>query len=140
MEKHIEVVLYFKESVLKEIEDYIDYQKMKVINYDGEYQHRSLEEFIVGCVCHYLRVLKKQNHLTQYHSLSKPTKIQNRIKEYLEEINMTQTQLSEKTQISPSNISLICKNRNQPSLDYFFRIWAALGYPTLDKLFYRVEE
>ncbi len=44
---------------------------------------------------------------------------------------------SEITKIEPSNISLIFRNKNQPSLDYFLRIWIALGCPPISDCLYR---
>jgi transcriptional regulator with XRE-family HTH domain len=45
--------------------------------------------------------------------------------------------LSELTNIHAGNISIILSNRSQPSLDYFLRIWIALGCPPLNQCLYR---
>ncbi|WP_053434706.1 helix-turn-helix domain-containing protein [Sporosarcina globispora] len=140
MEKHNEVVIYLKDSVITDITNYIEYQKLKKLNFDGNYNHTNMEEFIVGCVCHYLRQLKYQIDLSGINDLGKPYRLKNRFKEYMDKHGIIPADLAKQTGIGASNISLILKNKNQPSLDYFLRIWMALKCPPLDKILYREEE
>jgi len=127
--------------VLRDVEHYIEYQKLKTLNFDGHYNHTSIEQFIVGCVCHYMRALKYQIDLSGIQDLGKPYRLKNRFKEYMDKHGIIPADLVKQTGIGASNISLILKNKNQPSLDYFLRIWMALKCPPLDKILYReVEE
>lgn len=131
--------IYLKEEVVTDIEQIIQYKKFRDLLFKKEQSSNSIEDFIVGCVCHYLRQIKSIEDLSGIKELGRPYQLQNRIKELLDQKHMSQQELSEKTGISPSNISLIVKNKNQPSTDYFFRIWIALECPPIDWLFYRVE-
>lgn len=141
MGNHSEVIIYLKDDIIKELESYIQYQKLKTLNFDGKHNHQTIEDFIVGCVCHYLRALKYQIDLSGLNDLGKPYRLKNNIKELMDKRGIIPADLSKETGISPSNISLILNNKNQPSLDYFFRIWIALKCPPLDKILYReVEE
>jgi len=140
MGNHTEITIYLKDDILKELEHYVEYQKLKTLNYDGNYDHKSIEEFIVGCVCFYLRQLKHQVDLSGINDLGRPYRLQNNLKEYMDKRGIIPAELAKQTGIGASNISLILKNKNQPSLDYFLRIWMALGCPELSKILYRVEE
>lgn len=140
MGSHNELIIYLKDDILSELEKYIEYQRLKTLNFDGEYKHISMEEFIVGCVCHYLRMLKYQIDLSGVSDLGKPYSLKNRFKEYMDKHGISQADLARMTEIGESNISLILRNKNQPSLDYFLRIWMALKCPSLDKILYRVEK
>lgn len=140
MGNHTEIAIYLKDDILKELEHYVEYQKLKTLNYDGNYDHKSIEEFIVGCVCFYLRQLKHQVDLSGINDLGRPYRLQNNLKEYMDKHGIIPAELSKQTGIGASNISLILKNKNQPSLDYFLRIWMALKCPELSKILYRVEE
>lgn len=69
--------------------------------------------------------------------LGKPYKLKNRFKEIVKARGIKQLDLSELTRIDRSNISMIFNNRNQPSIDYFLRLWIALDYPPIEEVFYR---
>jgi predicted XRE-type DNA-binding protein len=67
-------------------------------------------------------------------------KLKNRINEILKEKNISQKELSEKTGIDKANLSQYMHNKSQPSLDFFFKIWSAMGYPALTKILYKEDE
>ncbi|MCA1025696.1 helix-turn-helix domain-containing protein [Cytobacillus kochii] len=141
MEKHIEIPIYLREGILKDIDNYIIYQKSKTLNFqDSQSTYASVEQFVVGCVCHYLKQLKYQEDLSGYTDLGKPYKLKNKFRDYMDKKGVIPADLAKKTGIGASNISLILKNKNQPSLDYFLRIWIALECPQLDKVLYREVE
>ena len=64
-------------------------------------------------------------------------KVKNRFKEILQRIGMKQKELAELTGIDNATISFILTNRNQPSIEYFLRIWTVLGCPPVEDVFYR---
>jgi transcriptional regulator with XRE-family HTH domain len=51
-----------------------------------------------------------------------------------------QKMLAEKTNIDPANVSIILNNRSQPSLDYFLRLWIALGCPPINECLSRTDD
>lgn len=63
--------------------------------------------------------------------------IKNNIKKLMKEHKMTQKELSELTGIDKSNLSIYMNNKSQPSIEFFLRIWHALGYPPLTELLYK---
>ena len=65
------------------------------------------------------------------------SKVKNRFKEILKMIGMKQKELAELTGIDDATISFILSNRNQPSIEYFLRIWTVLGCPPVEDIFYR---
>lgn len=140
MQNFQEVKLFLSDDVLKEIETIVQYKKVKDILYLEQNTPRSVEEFITGSTIHYIKSIKHQIDLSGIEVLGKPYRLQNTIKEYMDKKGISQQMLAEKTGIGASNISLIVKNKNQPSLDYFLRIWIALECPPLTKILYRVEE
>jgi len=140
MQNFQEVKLYLSSDVIKEIETIVHYKKVKDILYIDQNTPRSIEEFITGSVITHIKLIKHQLDLSGLSDLGKPYRLQNTIKDYMDKKGISQQMLAEKSGISPSNISLIVKNKNQPSLDYFLRIWIALECPPLNKILYRVEE
>lgn len=140
MQNFQEVKLYLSDDVLKEIETIVQYKKVKDILFIDQNTPRSVEEFITGSTIGRIKLIKHQIDLSGINDLGKPYRLQNTIKEYMDKKGISQQMLADKTGISPSNISLIVKNKNQPSLDYFLRIWIALECPPLNKILYRVEE
>lgn len=140
MDNFREIVIHLKEDAVKDIELIVLFQNVKNILFHNEPNSKSVEEFVTGCIYHYIKRIKYQLDLSGINDLGKPYRLQNKFKEYMDKKGISQAMLSEKTGIGASNISLIIKNKNQPSLDYFFRIWIALECPSLEKILYRVEE
>jgi len=140
MNTYKKIEIYLSESTIDQIQKIVNFKHAKDLLFYEDVKGVSVEKFIVGCVRYYLKKIKHIEDLSGIDQLGKPFKIKNRIKEYITIHNISQQELAEMTKISPSNISLILSNKNQPSLDYFFRIWIALECPEIDWLFYRVEE
>lgn len=98
------------------------------------------EDVIKAALLWYLDKVEKFNEIVEasgFNDLGKPYRIKNRFKFYLKEQGMKQNDLSEMTGIDKGNLSLILNNRNQPSLDYFMRIWIALDAPPIEDVLYR---
>lgn len=140
MNEYKKIEVYLSKDVIDEIEKITNFKKAKDLLFKGDTQNISIEKFIIGCVHYYLKKIHHLEDLSGIKNLGKPFKLNNRIKEYIQNKGISQQELANMTKISPSNISLILSNKNQPSLDYFFRIWIALECPEIDWLFYRVEE
>ncbi|WP_019122369.1 helix-turn-helix domain-containing protein [Brevibacillus massiliensis] len=78
--------------------------------------------------------------LDQHFSLGSMYPLKNSIAHYIKnvrKINLAQKEIAQQLGISPSTLSMILKNVNQPSLDVFLRIWIWLGVPPLKELLYR---
>jgi len=63
--------------------------------------------------------------------------LKNRIKEYLKEIGISQSDLAQRSKLPVSTISSILNNQHQPSIDHFLRIYYALDCPPLNEILYR---
>lgn len=140
MENYKKVEIYLKEELFNEIEQLTDYRNARLLVRNMDKKPKQLDSFIIGCIVHYLKDIKKQDVLAGYDDLGKPYRLKNRLKEYLKKRGMLQKDLAAKTEIDEGNISSILNNKNQPSTDYFLRIWIALGCPALDEIFYREKE
>lgn len=140
MEKYSQIKLHVKNDIIKEIEDILSYRQVRDLLSGKESSYVSVEDFMVGCVCYYLRQLKTADDLADIRELGKPFQLKNRIEKVLERKGWSQRDLVEKTGIPAGNINNIIKNKNQPSLDNFLKIWIALNCPPLTQMLYRDEE
>lgn len=77
-----------------------------------------------------------EDEKTENLKLELKAKIKNRLREITMEQGLDQSAISKLTGIEPANISRVFNNRNQPSIDYFFRLWIALERPPIDDIFY----
>jgi DNA-binding Xre family transcriptional regulator len=132
--------IHLKKEIVKDIQNILEYKHARDFLFEKETNHTSIENFIVGCVCYYLKQIKETRELSGIDELGKPFQLENKIGELLEQKRMSQLRLSELTGIAPSNINNFVKNKHQPSLDYFLRIWIALECPPLDWMFYKIPQ
>lgn len=132
--------IHLKNEIIDDIEKIVEYKHVKDFLFEKETNYTSVENFIVGCVCYYLKQIKGTIDLSGINDLGRPFRLENKIEELLEQKRMSQKELSDLTGIAPPNINNFVKNKNQPSVDYFLRIWIALGCPPLDWLFRRITE
>lgn len=140
MSDYKKISIFLNEEYYKEIIDIIEYRNKRV-QFDKENKKvTSIEEFITGSVIQVLKWLKDEDSFAGLDDLGKPYRLQNNFKNILHEKRMRAKDLAELTNIHPGNISIILNNRNQPSLDYFLRIWIALGCPPLNECLYRVQD
>ncbi|MFS0657384.1 helix-turn-helix transcriptional regulator [Niallia alba] len=139
MKNYIEIPIYLSEEVYQQVSNIVEYKNMKDLVFTNINNHKTIENFIVGCVCDYLRQIKSDESNDIPLNLIGKQPIKNRIKEHMQKLGLTQVELASKTGISKSNMSLIVNNTNQPALDYFIRIWIALECPPIHQLVYRVE-
>jgi DNA-binding Xre family transcriptional regulator len=134
------IYIHLKKDVIKDIEKIIEYKDKRDFVFNKEENYTSVEKFIVGCVYYYLRQIKNIEYLSGINDLGRPFRLENKIGELLELKRMSQKDLSDLTGIAAPNINNFVKNKNQPSLDYFLRIWIALECPPLDWMFFRITE
>jgi DNA-binding Xre family transcriptional regulator len=134
------IYIHLKKDVIKDIEKIIEYKDKRDFVFNKEENYTSVEKFIVGCVYYYLRQIKNIEYFSGINDLGRPFRLENKIGELLELKRMSQKDLSDLTGIAAPNINNFVKNKNQPSLDYFLRIWIALECPPLDWLFFRITE
>jgi DNA-binding Xre family transcriptional regulator len=140
MGEYKKVTIFLHDEEYKEIEKILNYRNMRILALDIDKKSRSIEEFVKGSTIHYLKQIKTQEELAGIDDLGKPYRLKNHFKEILHKKGWSQKQLAETTNIDPSNISITLSNRSQPSLDYFLRIWIALGCPPLNECLSRVED
>jgi DNA-binding Xre family transcriptional regulator len=141
-QEYIEINVKFKKETFKEINEYVQYQNLRndKAKRKGKPIDLSLEDFVTGCVNAYLSKLKNGEELAGLDDLGKPYRLKNNFKDYITNLGWKQKDLAEKTKIDAGNISIILSNRSQPSLDYFLRIWIAIGCPPMNKVLYREDE
>ncbi|MDT0160298.1 helix-turn-helix transcriptional regulator [Bacillus sp. AG4(2022)] len=132
------VVIHLRKDIVDDIRKIVEYKNLKDFLFDDEDSYVNVEEFVIGCVCYYLRQIKGTIDLSGISMINSNEILQNRLHELLEQKRMTQLQLSEQTGIAPSNINNYIKNKNQPSLEHFMRIWITLGCPPLNWLLHRI--
>lgn len=139
MKNYIEIPIYLSEEVFQEVTSIVEYKNMKDLVFTNTNNHKTVENFIIGCVCDYIRQIKSDDPNDTSLNLIGKQPIKNKIKEHMQKLGLTQVDLCNKTGISKSNMSLIVSNKNQPALDYFIRIWVALECPPINQLVFRVE-
>jgi predicted XRE-type DNA-binding protein len=134
------IYIHLKKEIVKDIETIIEYKDKRDFLFNNEENHTSVEDFIIGCVCYYLRQIKNIDDLSGINDLGKPFQLENKIGQLLEQKRMSQKELSDLTGIAAPNINNFVKNKNQPSIDYFLRIWIALECPPLEWMFHRITQ
>lgn len=132
------ITIHLRKDIAEDIRKIVEYKNLKDLLFEDKDSYVNVEEFVIGCVCYYLRQIKGTVDLSGISKLNSNEILQNRLNELLEQKRMTQLQLSEQTGIAPSNINNYIKNKNQPSLEHFMRIWITLGCPPLNWLLHRI--
>jgi DNA-binding Xre family transcriptional regulator len=130
--------IHLKKEIVNDIQKILDYKHARDFLFKKEANYTNIENFIVGCVCYYLRQINGIKDLSGIADLGKPFQLENKLGELLDQKRMSQKELSDLTGIAPSNINNFVKNKNQPSVDYFLRIWIALECPPLEWMFERI--
>lgn len=141
MSAHIKLEITIDEKTYEKINDIVNYSKLRqryMPEHDFPLTH---EEVVKSAVFQYFRKLDLIYSTVidrKKYNLKKSTALRNNIKDYIKDVKgIKQKDLSDMTGIDPAAISNILSNRNQPSMDYFLRIWIALGCPPIEDLFYR---
>jgi hypothetical protein len=138
MKNYKKVNLYLSDDVLSKLEKFVSIENQKNLLWKKERkQYIQVTDFIAGLIIDFFDEVENNAQVSGYDDLGKPYRLQNRFKEIATKKGLSQQRVSELTNIDPSNISYIWRNKNQPTLDYFLRIWIALDYPPLNKCLYR---
>jgi DNA-binding Xre family transcriptional regulator len=138
LKNYKKINLYLAEEHIDQLEKYAAIENQKNSLWKKERKnHIQMTDFIAGLIIDYFDEVENKQEISGYDDLGKPFRLMNRFKEIASKKGISQKQMAEMTNIDPANISYIWRNRNQPSLDYFLRIWIALGYPPLNKCLYR---
>jgi hypothetical protein len=138
MKNYKKVNLYLSDDVLSKLEKFVSIENQKNLLWKKERkQYIQVADFIAGLIIDFFDEVENNAQVSGYDDLGKPYRLQNRFKEIATKKGLSQQRVSELTNIDPSNISYIWRNKNQPTLDYFLRIWIALDYPPLNKCLYR---
>ena len=140
MKNYKKISFYIEEDIYNELERIIHYRNSRILALDMGKKFGTVEEFSKGCLNYYLKQLRTQDSLAGIDDLGKPFRLKNRFNELMLKRGLRQIDVSSATEIKPSNINKIFKNENQPSLDYFLRLWVFFGCPPLNDVLYREEE
>lgn len=144
MEK-VNLTINLQKSTFEKIKKIKNYLNLRV----SKETEITEEEIIKSAIANYLYYFFEEEDLIEYkknkelsdlilnYDLGKPYQLKNNFKKIMKEKKIKQVYLVEQTKIAKSNLSLILNNKTQPSLDYFLRIWCALGFPPLDKVLFR---
>lgn len=139
--KLIPITIHLSNETLQTIDSLTNYKNVKDdLNFKNKKQHYTAEDFITGCVNLYIKQLQTWEEISGLDDLGKPYRLKNRFKEIAEKKGLKGKELAKLTGIHDGNISIILSNRSQPSLDYFLRIWIALGRPDIQDCLYRENE
>jgi hypothetical protein len=140
MEEFIIIPVELRLETYSKISKVVQYANLKnEIRNNGKPTDFEVQEFISGCINTYINYIEEFQKISGYDDLGKPFRLKNRFKELMVKRKIKQKEISEMTQIEPSNISNIFANKNQPSLDYFLRLWVFFGCPPLNEVLYRDE-
>lgn len=134
---YIEVKINIKKDVYQIIENIVTYKNFKDSFFDDIDTNVTVEGFIEGCVNYYLKQIQGNLNISGIDEMNRG-QLKNKIDELLQQKKLSQKDLSILTGISPSNINNYIKNRNQPTLDHFFKIWFALECPPLSWILCRI--
>ena len=140
MENQIELNVKINCDLYKKVREILGYTNTLVSFKDKDLPLTD-EEIINSALFYYF---EKMDTVMGFHkiykralNLDEGTKIKNRFKDILKMIGMKQKELAELTGIDSATLSTMLANKNQPSIEYFLRIWSVLGCPPIEEVFYR---
>ncbi|MGD7047063.1 helix-turn-helix transcriptional regulator [Rossellomorea marisflavi] len=126
------------EELISKVKAYVDVENQKNSLWKKERTHYIQEsDFIRGIIVDFFDEMESNTVASGLDDLGRPFRLLNNFKEISIKKGMTQQQVAVQTNIDPGNISHIWRNKTQPSLDYFLRIWICLDCPPLNKCLYR---
>ena len=131
------------EDTAKQIRYYSDFMNRRNSFLENKKAMVTDEDIIKAALFQFFEILDKYYEFENPDNiqLSPKSKIKNKFREIAMREGIDQSTISKVTGIERANISRVFNNRNQPSMDYFFRIWLALERPPIEELFYEeIEE
>jgi DNA-binding Xre family transcriptional regulator len=139
MTNYKKVSIYLSDELYQKVVDVVEYRNKRIRFKQEDKRVASVEDFIKGSTMQVLKWIESEDEFAGIDDLGKPYRLENSFKKVMKEKGMRAKDLAELTNIHPGNISIILNNRSQPSLDYFLRIWIALGSPPMNECLYRVK-
>jgi len=139
MANMVKVEIHLRQETIKRIDEIIAYSKFRK-RYTKQDLPESYEDVLKASLYEYFRkidVLYNNVISDKKYKLKNNGNLQNRLKEIIKDEGMKQKDICDMTGIDPGSLSNILSNRNQPSMDYFLRIWVVLGCPPIEDVFYR---
>lgn len=130
--------VYFTISVnketAKEIGNYANFlnERNKYTHTDKEFV--TDEDVIKGAIFRHLEIIDAYHGKLGYLKDIPNFKISNDFRTIAMKQGLDQSSISKLTGITAANISRVFNNRNEPSFDYFIRIWIALGCLPIEDL------
>lgn len=99
------------------------------------------EDIVYASLAFYLRrfypnLIIEQDTIKLY-SLSIDAPLKNNLDVLFGELNMSLGSISKQVNLPKTTVSNILHNKNQPTMDVFLKIYPLLGFPPLNKIFYR---
>jgi DNA-binding XRE family transcriptional regulator len=139
-QEYVELNIKLKKNTFQKINEYITYQNLRNdIKDRNKPIDLNVDDFVTGCVNAYLNKLKYIETLGGLDDLGKPFRLKNKFKELMIKRGLSQNDVAKATGINPVNIGKIFSNQNQPSLDFYIRLWIFFDCPPIDKVLYREE-
>ena len=142
MSNRIEINVNLKPETVEKMDEIVNYSKFrkKFTQQDLPVSHEdiikaALDEYLKKIDLIYSNVINNS-----LYGLKVDAPIKNNIKQLMKDMGMSQKAFSELTGIQAGTLSHILSNRNQPSMEYFFKIWVVLGCPPIEHCFYRESE
>ena len=141
MENKVFYTISVTEKTAQQIKEYSEFLNTKNKMRQNKLPFITEEDVVRGAIYDLFEVLErfykfKRCEITEKLHIEPSSKIKNRLREIAIEQELDQASVAKLTGIEPANISRIFNNRNQPSIDYFFRIWIALERPPIEDIFY----
>src|SRR5690606_27725608 len=139
MANMVKIEVHLRQETIKRMDEIIAYSKFRK-RYTKQDLPESYEDVLKASLYEYFRkidVLYNNVISDKKYKLKNNGNLQNRLKEIIKDEGMKQKDICDMTGIDPGSLSNILSNRNQPSMDYFLRIWVVLGCPPIEDVFYR---
>ena len=140
MEKDINLSVNINPKLYRKMAEIIGYSKVTKMIKDADLPTTE-NEVINAALYHYFKRIETINSFHNIDrkalSLDESMKIKNSFKQILKNIGMKQKELAELVGIDEATLSTILSNKNQPSMEYFLRIWTVLGCPPIEDILYR---
>lgn len=142
-DKKVFYTISVNKETAEKIEEYAKFLNMRNKLRLIELPFVTHEDIIKGALDSLLTMLERFYEFDKnfnFYSLKPKSKIKNRFEEIAIENGYNQSIISKITGIDQPSISRIMKNKNQPSMDYFIRIWIALDRPPIEDIFFPEDE
>ena len=122
------------EDTAQEIRRYADFLNQRNKLRNEKYEYVTDEDVIKAAIFRHLQIVETYHSKSGFFKDLVDYKISNDFRTVAMKQQLDQASISKLTGISVPNLSRIFNNRNEPSFDYFVRIWIALGCLPIEKL------